>query len=343
MKKKALLISSLFIAFSMSMLAQYDDIYYNPRKANETRITTSNEETVVISNNVRDVDTYNRQAPANRPNQTSNVEQDDFEYTKRITRFHNPETVTINNPEYVYIYNDTPSEPNPTINIRVTQRWNPWDYSYFTRYYYPSYHWSWNSNYGWGYTYNTYYPFYSTYPSSFYYGYYPPGYGYYGYGYYGYPSYYHHRPHYYHHPYHHKPTYTTRKGYNNYDRTPNYVNDGRGSSSSYGYQNSGQRSTRSVGTNPTNTNASSTRNTSTYNNRERTFNSAPSSSTQNTRKSDVTTNTSTPRETSSGRSFNSSSSSSNSNNSGTRSTQSSGNPSSSNGGSRSNGGRSFSR
>ncbi len=332
MKKKALLISSLFIAFSMSMFAQYDDIYYNPRKANETRITTSNEETVVISNNVRDVDTYNRQAPANRPNQTSNVEQDDFEYTKRITRFHNPEAVTINNPEYVYIYNDTPSEPNPTINIRVTQRWNPWDYSYFTRYYYPSYHWSWDSNYGWGYTYNTYYPFYSTYPSSFYYGYYPPGYGYYGYGYYGYPSY-----------YHHKPTYTTRKGYNNYDRTPNYVNDGRGSSSSYGYQNSGQRSTRSVGTNPTNTNASSTRNTSTYNNRERTFNSAPSSSTQNTRKSDVTTNTSTPRETSSGRSFNSSSSSSNSNNSGTRSTQRSDNSSSSNGGSRSNGGRSFSR
>lgn len=332
MKKKALLISSLFIAFSMSMFAQYDDIYYNPRKANETRITTSNEETVVISNNVRDVDTYNRQAPANRPNQTSNVEQDDFEYTKRITRFHNPEAVTINNPEYVYIYNDTPSEPNPTINIRVTQRWNPWDYSYFTPYYYPSYHWSWNSNYGWGYTYNTYYPFYSTYPSSFYYGYYPPGYGYYGYGYYGYPSY-----------YHHKPTYTTRKGYNNYDRTPNYVNDGRGSSSSYGYQNSGQRSTRSVGTNPTNTNASSTRNTSTYNNRERTFNSAPSSSTQNTRKSDVTTNTSTPRETSSGRSFNSSSSSSNSNNSGTRSTQRSDNSSSSNGGSRSNGGRSFSR
>lgn len=332
MKKKALLISSLFIAFSMSMLAQYDDIYYNPRKANETRITTSNEETVVISNNVRDVDTYNRQAPANRPNQTSNVEQDDFEYTKRITRFHNPEAVTINNPEYVYIYNDTPSEPNPTINIRVTQSWNPWDYSYFTPYYYPSYHWSWGSNYGWGYTYNTYYPFYSTYPSSFYYGYYPPGYGYYGYGYYGYPSYYHHRP-----------TYTTRKGYNNYDRTPNYVNDGRGSSSSYGYQNSGQRSTRSVGTNPTNTNASSTRNTSTYNNRERTFNSAPSSSTQNTRKSDVTTNTSTPRETSSGRSFNSSSSSSNSNNSGTRSTQRSDNSSSSNGGSRSNGGRSFSR
>ena len=332
MKKKALLISSLFIAFSMSMFAQYDDIYYNPRKANETRITTSNEETVVISNNVRDVDTYNRQAPANRPNQTSNVEQDDFEYTKRITRFHNPEAVTINNPEYVYIYNDTPSEPNPTINIRVTQRWNPWDYSYFTRYYYPSYHWSWDSNYGWGYTYNTYYPFYSTYPSSFYYGYYPPGYGYYGYGYYGYPSY-----------YHHQPTYTTRKGYNNYDRTPNYVNDGRGSSSSYGYQNSGQRSTRSVGTNPTNTNASSTRNTSTYNNRERTFNSAPSSSTQNTRKSDVTTNTSTPRETSSGRSFNSSPSSSNSNNSGTRSTQSSDNSSSSNGGSRSNGGRSFSR
>lgn len=332
MKKKALLISSLFIAFSMSMFAQYDDIYYNPRKANETRITTSNEETVVISNNVRDVDTYNRQAPANRPNQTSNVEQDDFEYTKRITRFHNPEAVTINNPEYVYIYNDTPSEPNPTINIRVTQRWNPWDYSYFTPYYYPSYHWSWDSNYGWGYTYNTYYPFYSTYPSSFYYGYYPPGYGYYGYGYYGYPSY-----------YHHKPTYTTRKGYNNYDRTPNYVNDGRGSSSSYGYQNSGQRSTRSVGTNPTNTNASSTRNTSTYNNRERTFNSAPSSSTQNTRKSDVTTNTSTPRETSSGRSFNSSSSSSNSNNSGTRSTQRSDNSSSSNGGSRSNGGRSFSR
>ena len=332
MKKKALLISSLFIAFSMSMFAQYDDIYYNPRKANETRITTSNEETVVISNNVRDVDTYNRQAPANRPNQTSNVEQDDFEYTKRITRFHNPEAVTINNPEYVYIYNDTPSEPNPTINIRVTLRWNPWDYSYFTRYYYPSYHWSWDSNYGWGYTYNTYYPFYSTYPSSFYYGYYSPGYGYYGYGYYGYPSYYHHRP-----------TYTTRKGYNNYDRTPNYVNDGRGSSSSYGYQNSGQRSTRSVGTNPTNTNASSTRNTSTYNNRERTFNSAPSSSTQNTRKSDVTTNTSTPRETSSGRSFNSSSSSFNSNNSGTRSTQRSDNSSSSNGGSRSNGGRSFSR
>jgi len=332
MKKKALLISSLFIAFSMSMLAQYDDIYYNPRKANETRITTSNEETVVISNNVRDVDTYNRQAPANRPNQTSNVEQDDFEYTKRITRFHNPEAVTINNPEYVYIYNDTPSEPNPTINIRVTQRWNPWDYSYFTPYYYPSYHWSWSLNYGWGYTYNTYYPFYSTYPSSFYYGYYSPGYGYYGYGYYGYPSY-----------YHHIPTYTTRKGYNNYDRTPNYVNDGRGSSSSYGYQNSGQRSTRSVGTNPTNTNASSTRNTSTYNNRERTFNSAPSSSTQNTRKSDVTTNTSTPRETSSGRSFNSSSSSSNSNNSGTRSTQRSDNSSSSNGGSRSNGGRSFSR
>ena len=332
MKKKALLISSLFIAFSMSMLAQYDDIYYNPRKANETRITTSNEETVVISNNVRDVDTYNRQAPANRPNQTSNVEQDDFEYTKRITRFHNPEAVTINNPEYVYIYNDTPSEPNPTINIRVTLRWNPWDYSYFTPYYYPSYHWSWDSNYGWGYTYNTYYPFYSTYPSSFYYGYYPPGYGYYGYGYYGYPFY-----------YHHIPTYTTRKGYNNYDRTPNYVNDGRGSSSSYGYQNSGQRSTRSVGTNPTNTNASSTRNTSTYNNRERTFNSAPSSSTQNTRKSDVTTNTSTPRETSSGRSFNSSSSSFNSNNSGTRSTQRSDNSSSSNGGSRSNGGRSFSR
>lgn len=360
MKKKALLITSVLLTLAASVMGQYvDDIYYNPRKASNTEVNSAvNKETVVIYNNVRDVDEYNRQSSSRQLNtQSSSVlDQNDLEYSSRITRFHNPEALTINNAENVYIYNNTIPTSQSRVNVHVNNRWNPWGYSYTTRYYYPSYHWnSWYGGVSWGFSYNSYYPFYTIYPSPFYYGYYPPVYRHYGYSSWGHPYYYSYG--YYPYRYHHRPiihtTTTTRRGYDNYQRTPNYSNDGRRSSSSYNTYDAGQRSTRSVSSN-NNTSTNTTRNTGTYNTGGRTFNSSSTtqpSSSESTRSSRVTTSperSTAPavRESNSGRSFNNTSTTpaSNSSNSGTRSTSSSSNSnSSSESGNRSGGGRSFGR
>lgn len=179
-----------------------DDIYYNPSKEtkkNSTKVETTKSgvvdypaaDTYAVYNtgNVRDVDEYNRRTPY-QVDSTNIAQNEEFEYTRRIERFYDPEVIaSTNDPELVEYYY---SSAQPEVNIIVgASTYDPWmlDWSYTWAWGYPYYsYWGWNSwlwgypySYGWGnpgWYYSLYYSYYhpSFYPYP-YPGYYPgPGY-----------------------------------------------------------------------------------------------------------------------------------------------------------------------
>ena len=99
----------LVAGLSISAFAQYDDIYdgstYKSKK--ETKeVTTS------TSTSTRSIDEYNRVGTTQT---SSNVASDldleeDYHYTKEIVKYYDPTAVTIEDPEYVYIYNNSTTE-----------------------------------------------------------------------------------------------------------------------------------------------------------------------------------------------------------------------------------------
>lgn len=219
------LVLCILAGFSATVAAQdFDDIYYNPSKDkakekakiqastakrnpdatiekvyNPSTYTPTPDYTAAGSyefntGSTRDVDEYNRRTSSNsvsNASDTTQAQSDDFEYTRRIERFHNPDiVVNTDDPNLIeYYYNTEPASPS-VVNIYIdndpwwgwnrpycsTWAWTPFYYNYNTwwgpywslGWYDPWYSWSWGPSWGWGPSYGwgwggTWYP-----------GYYPP-------------------------------------------------------------------------------------------------------------------------------------------------------------------------
>lgn len=165
MKKITLALTlSLSIVGSLGAHAQDydDDLYYSPSKAAKEQqkkaelyrqasaASTSNASAAVSTASVplqMDVDTYNRrnEAPATSG---SDAMATDFNYTRRIERYHNPDVV-LNSGDTALIdyYYSTPSQQD--INVYVINNVEPlpyaWNYNAWNALNYPYayYSWSW--------------------------------------------------------------------------------------------------------------------------------------------------------------------------------------------------------
>lgn len=127
-----------------------DDIYFDESKARkEAResqpVRTTSYSSSSYSGSSRNVDEYNRRG-SYKPVKEQNAELgDNFEYTRRIEAFHNPDIViNSNDDDLVYYYNyandelaDVNGYTSPTtINIYVDNI-DPWD-NFWNPYYYSS-------------------------------------------------------------------------------------------------------------------------------------------------------------------------------------------------------------
>ena len=166
-----------------------DDIYFDEtkvkKKTQPTDIRTTDQQPVTTGGQVsydyapadaypvtsagvnRDVDEYNRRNVSHSADSTS-TQSEDFSYTRRLERFHNP-SIIINSddPELVEYYYSS-AAPNVTINVGtplyygsyIGSYWDPW-YSYpgwgwnygWNSWWGPSWSFGWNSWWGpsWGY------------------------------------------------------------------------------------------------------------------------------------------------------------------------------------------------
>lgn len=199
-----------FAGFSYTLFAQdFDDIYYNPAKE-KTKTVTTTKKTVTAekqtpssgtyvptpdysaadtysfdTGSMRDVDEYNRRTATTDYSQTTDslADSDEFAYTRRIERFHNPDVVVDTNDDDLieYYYSTEPESPS-VVNIYIDNNplwmWNrPYVYSswswapYYSSWWGPSWSlgwwgpswswgwydpwyswsWTWGPSYGWGY------------------------------------------------------------------------------------------------------------------------------------------------------------------------------------------------
>lgn len=161
----------------------YDDIYYNSSSKSKTSTKDNNGqteyETAKYYQEERDVDEYNRRYTSYDSdyesgyyydNEADSISSDDedFEYTERIRRFHNPTVILESeDEEAVELYEDTRTDVNIIITTPYRYGWwgwyyDPWlwdDYYYYTDlWYYPWYrsYWynpswrSWGCGWTWG-------------------------------------------------------------------------------------------------------------------------------------------------------------------------------------------------
>ena len=117
MKRLFLFLASACLA--APLMAEYDDIYsdFAPKQAADDIVIEDDGyentgEPVGQQRKTRDIDEYNRQYTSSASaNETIEFEdQEDFAATKRIVKYHNSDAVTINDPQYVYIYENNDSE-----------------------------------------------------------------------------------------------------------------------------------------------------------------------------------------------------------------------------------------
>ena len=144
--KRILIFLSTF-CLSMVVFGQYDDIYYTA----PTSTSKKSEKTVVVKTSTRDIDEYNRRGEnSETTSKTITVdESEDFQYTQEIVKFYNPEAVTINDPQYVYIIQEEEEEEesySPNVNIHLDLGWNwysPWysTWSIWDPWFYPYSYW----------------------------------------------------------------------------------------------------------------------------------------------------------------------------------------------------------
>ena len=172
--KRLLLISMLFGAMPLALLAQDDDLYFVPKKVKTVEPVTDNyglPKDTYYSGSDRTVDEYNRRMKSSYvpvDSDSTMVDVIDFELTKKMTRFDDYDLT--NKAAYWAGYE----------RGRLDWGWHsPW--------YYPTYSW-----YGGWYDpfyYNWYGRLYPWYDSWYYRGWYDPWYYGWGYPYYNYPYY----------------------------------------------------------------------------------------------------------------------------------------------------------
>lgn len=173
--KSALLAAAALLTVSQGVFAQdyEDDLYYSPSKAAKQRkareealakaraaelaareykaadtYTTQADKPLAV-----DVDTYNRRtaSDASATASAKTEESSDFNYTRRIERYHNPEIVSSSKDEDLKeYYYSTPSESD--VNIYVINTLDPDWYAWNS--FWPTY--SWNNPYYWNAWYNPY-------------------------------------------------------------------------------------------------------------------------------------------------------------------------------------------
>lgn len=193
-------VSAIFVAVPARVFAQdYDDIYYTPKSKTETKQkakTSTKQYTPTPDYPAADtytpssytltpvtdsqLDAYNRRGVYQDTVGAVSVPVDElgeFEYTRRIERYHNPDVVTnTNDPDLIDYYYSQPSTTSVT-NIYVNNPgvyYDPYDYYYgwnnvyrYTSPWYwstywspswsigwdpfwgPSWSWSWGSSWGW--------------------------------------------------------------------------------------------------------------------------------------------------------------------------------------------------
>ncbi len=180
----AILVLLLGGSSTLSLMAQdyEDDIYYTPSKVNTQKKSTSIETnsypaadtyTPAPGNGSNfDVDTYNRRGIFAKDSvSTPKDRTENFEYTRQIERFYNPQIITESNDENLasYYYSE-PANVNITINTPGYWGYTPY-YYYSPRYWgtptswwyynswsynpwcYDPWHWDWGPSWGWGYPY----------------------------------------------------------------------------------------------------------------------------------------------------------------------------------------------
>lgn len=171
--KKMILTFGLLAFLTSGMKAQYDDIYYNPKKAKTQQQKRQQKQSYYIEDfsNV-DVDEYNRRGEMyyQTPVDTigARVETDeDFVYTQKIQKYYNPTIVLDNVSLLGDVLNNSYGNVEVVINNNGYPVFAPY-YNYRPFYYDyawgPSWSWSWNWNWGpvswrwnwgpsWGYNY----------------------------------------------------------------------------------------------------------------------------------------------------------------------------------------------
>ena len=103
---KRIWIFLLAISFSVCALAQYDDIYDSGSYTKSTK-KTSTSSTTTSSGSSRSIDEYNRVGTSSTSTNTEEISLgEDYQYTKEIAKYYDPDVVTIEDAEYVYIYNN---------------------------------------------------------------------------------------------------------------------------------------------------------------------------------------------------------------------------------------------
>ena len=114
---KRIWIFLLAISFSICAFAQYDDIYDSSSYTKSSKKTTTSSS----SNSSRSIDEYNRVGQSQTTNSNELDLGEDYQYTKEIVKYYDPTVVTIEDPEYVYIYNhaDEEEKANSSTNIYV--------------------------------------------------------------------------------------------------------------------------------------------------------------------------------------------------------------------------------
>ena len=116
MKNRILL---LLLLCPLAVLAQNNDMFYVPKRPAKQKevtkvVSTTEEEWGIADNgNNRDVDEYNRRGQSRATNESTAAESvqyveeyesgDDYQYTTRVVRFHNP-TIVVNAPGYWNCY-----------------------------------------------------------------------------------------------------------------------------------------------------------------------------------------------------------------------------------------------
>jgi hypothetical protein len=249
MKTKNLLMLALMSVMPFFVFAQeeWDDIYApsKPKEKKKTEVKKVNEPqkqvnatqvllvkdngdvTLETVGNVNiDIDAYNRRGNVdvyeNQYAENDTVYPEEYQYTDRIVRFHNPEnSVKISSDGEINVYVLDDSYSNYYSNrIRFGFGWNSY-YPWYDSWYYPSYAWSWYDPWyygGWGWNRPWYY---SNWGWS--YGWYSPWYG--GGWYIGHNN----NHHGYRRPYYNYTAGRPRTGYYGSNRG-SYTGTGRGSS-----------------------------------------------------------------------------------------------------------------
>ncbi|MDE7407983.1 MAG: hypothetical protein K2M76_06135, partial [Muribaculaceae bacterium] len=164
-KRRLLIVLAALIGTSAAINAQSyydDDIYFDAAKAPKTAVkkkktpvqaeaSTINytalpgsDTYIVVSNNNRDVDEYNRRGSytALPDTLTGGIDSlQNFKYTQRLERFHNPDVVIgSGNEDLIYVYNNALQEQNSNASTQINIYMD--SPGYWSPYYYPS-AWSW--------------------------------------------------------------------------------------------------------------------------------------------------------------------------------------------------------